>query len=253
MKSRIFLVLAAALALLGTVLRQVRGMRFSGMVALSAALFVTLYALLRFTAKRYRWAEWLRRAMLALLCIGLVIFAGLEALVIRDAHTAPEAAQGGSCVIVLGAGVNGTVPSLSLRVRLDAALDYLNEHPDMPVIVSGGQGGGEAISEAECMARYLIAHGIEESRIIREDRSTSTRENFAFSIELMVQNGIDPADAFVFVTSDYHICRAARMAGVPWAYGVAARLPHGAYYTALEVNYFLREAAALAWEIVLGG
>jgi uncharacterized SAM-binding protein YcdF (DUF218 family) len=156
-------------------------------------------------------------------------------------------------VIVLGAGVNGTVPSLSLRVRLDAALDYLNEHPDMPVIVSGGQGGGEAISEAECMARYLIAHGIEESRIIREDRSTSTRENFAFSIELMVQNGIDPADAFVFVTSDYHICRAARMAGVPWAYGVAARLPHGAYYTALEVNYFLREAAALAWEIVLGG
>ncbi len=253
MRNKWLIALAAALALLGAALRCVPGMRFSGMALLAAALFTAVYAFVSRLAHKRRWAEWCRRVMLAVLCAGILAFAVLEAAVIREAHTDPEAERGGSCVIVLGAGVNGTVPSLSLRVRLDAALDYLNAHPDMPVIVSGGQGAGEQISEAECMARYLSARGIAEDRIIREDRSTSTRENFAFSTELMRQNGIDPTDDFIFVTSDYHICRARRTAGVPWAYGVAASLPKSPYYTALQVNYFLREAAALARETVFGG
>ena len=68
-------------------------------------------------------------------------------------------------VIVLGAGVNGTEPSLSLRTRLDAPLDYLEAHPDIPVVLTGGTGyGEEEISEAACMYDYLTAHGVGAGR-----------------------------------------------------------------------------------------
>ena len=70
---------------------------------------------------------------------------------------------------------------LTLARRLDAALAYLEENPKAYVVVSGGQGAGEDISEAEAMRRYLAARGIEESRILMEDKSMSTLENFLFS------------------------------------------------------------------------
>lgn len=66
-------------------------------------------------------------------------------------------------VIVLGAGVNGTEPSLSLRTRLDAALDYLERWPEIPVVLTGGQGYGEEITEAACMYAYLTEHGVDPS------------------------------------------------------------------------------------------
>ena len=61
-----------------------------------------------------------------------------------------------------------------LKHRLDAAYDYLTEHPDVPVIVCGGQGPDESISEAQCMYEYLTKKGIAAERITQEDRSTST-------------------------------------------------------------------------------
>ena len=68
------------------------------------------------------------------------------------------------------------------------------------------------------MADWLIAHGVDESRIYREDRSTSTQENFAYSEEIMAELGLDAGDTFAFVTNDYHIFRAGRIAGTDAAY-----------------------------------
>ena len=82
-----------------------------------------------------------------------------------------------SPVVVLGCKVRGTAPSLMLQRRLDAAHAYLTEHPDVPVIVCGGQGKDEEISEAQCMAEYLEQKGIAKERIFREETSVSTREN----------------------------------------------------------------------------
>ena len=87
------------------------------------------------------------------------------------------------------------------------------------------------------MADWLIAHGVDESRIYREDRSTSTQENFAYSEEIMAELGLDAGDMFAFVTNDYHIFRAGRIAGTDAACGVAATLPRSAYYDALQLNY----------------
>ena len=102
------------------------------------------------------------------------------------------------------------------------------------------------------MARWLIAHGVDESRIYREDRSTSTQENFAYSEEIMAELGLDAGDTFAFVTNDYHIFRAGRIAGTDAACGVAATLPRSAYYDALQLNYYVREAFATGWLLLRG-
>lgn len=93
-------------------------------------------------------------------------------------------------IIVLGAQVRGRKITDSLKRRLDCALAYLTEHPDVHVIVSGGQGKGEEVTEAYAMAQYLENAGIDSGRIVQEDASVNTLENLKFSGKL-----IEDADA----------------------------------------------------------
>ena len=98
-------------------------------------------------------------------------------------------------VVVLGAQVQGDEPSLTLKKRLDKTLEFMQEHPDRTVIVSGGQGPDEAHTEASVMARYLIEHGADASRIIEEDKASNTRENLLFSAKLAEAAGLDTSRA----------------------------------------------------------
>ena len=152
-------------------------------------------------------------------------------------------------VIVLGAGVNGETPSLILWSRITAAAAYLEGHPDVPVVLSGGQGPGEAISEAACMRRELTARGVEEDRLLLEDRSTSTAENFAFSKELLEAHGIDTDTAVIaVVTSDFHCFRAhliARRAGL-----TVIDVPAEVDWLLLNANYYIREFFALGKTLI---
>ena len=153
---------------------------------------------------------------------------------------------------MLGAGVNGETPSLTLRTRIDAAAAYLEEHPDVPVVLSGGQGPGEAITEAECMRRALVRRGVDESRLYPEERSTSTQENLRYSRAILEELGVDLTQRVAIVTSDYHLCRARLMWGGDTA-AVPAHLPSALYFQCLTVNYFIREAFGLAAYFVYGG
>lgn len=83
---------------------------------------------------------------------------------------------------MLGAGLNGDKPSAVLEMRLEKARLYLQEHPQTVVIVSGGQGPTEPVSEAESMKNWLMEKGIPNSRIIMEDKSTTTAENIRYSL-----------------------------------------------------------------------
>ena len=109
-------------------------------------------------------------------------------------------------MIVLGCAVRGERVSLTLARRLDAALSYLEQNPEACVVVSGGQGAGEHISEAEAMHRYLTERGIAESRILLEDKSMSTLENFRFS-KALIDEAIGPDAKLVFVTTRFHVFR----------------------------------------------
>lgn len=140
-------------------------------------------------------------------CAILISFIVIELHILRGSKSKPQ--EDSECLIVLGAGVYGTRPSASLRSRMDAALEYLKSNPNVYAILSGGQGPGEDISEAEAMRRYLTERGIEESRLILEDKSTSTVENFAFSFKLAKEQTFSK---FTVVTNDFHMYRSRRLA-----------------------------------------
>jgi uncharacterized SAM-binding protein YcdF (DUF218 family) len=123
-------------------------------------------------------------------------------------HSKMDVPENVDYIIILGARVKGTVPSLALKYRIDHAAMYLKENPETIAIASGGKGPGEDISEAESIKRELVGHGIDESRIILEDKSTDTYENIRYSKEFIPEN----AESGLVVTNDFHIFRAKMIA-----------------------------------------
>ncbi|MEH7479556.1 YdcF family protein [Neobacillus drentensis] len=119
-----------------------------------------------------------------------------------------ETPKNADYLIVLGARVKGTVPSLAFASRINAAADYLKKNQDTLVIASGGKGSGEEISEAESIKRELKKQGISENRIILEDQSTDTYENINFSKKLIPEG----AKLGLVVTNNFHLYRAVSIA-----------------------------------------
>lgn len=127
-------------------------------------------------------------------------------------------------VVILGAQVRGETPSNTLYRRLQAGLAYIKKHPDTKIILSGGKGPGEKISEAEAMKNYLVNNGVDEGRIIEEDKSLNTLQNLENTKKIIDDinrtNGTDNNN-IVLVTSNFHMFRAkflAERAGLK-AYG----------------------------------
>ncbi len=114
-------------------------------------------------------------------------------------------------VIVLGAGLRGENLSLILKNRLDKAVEYYNENPEAVIVVSGGQGPDEDIPEAWAMERYLYEQGVPLSKIVKEDKSTSTEENFRFSKAILDEN-FQGDYSIGFITDDFHVYRAGKTA-----------------------------------------
>lgn len=220
------------------------GMKFTGYFLLGTLAIWYCGMYLHRWGKRSRRGQACYRVFLAGLGLGIVCLAGIEAAVVFRGE-ADNSAIPVDAVIVLGAGVNGETPSAALWSRIRAAEDYLEIHPDVPVVLSGGQGAGEAISEAEAMRRALWKEdGAENARLLLEERSTNTAENFRFSKALLEERGLDTGRATIaVVTNDFHCFRAhmiARRQGLK-TIDVPAKLP----WWWLTANYYLREAFAV--------
>ncbi|MBE7047978.1 MAG: YdcF family protein [Ruminococcaceae bacterium] len=114
-------------------------------------------------------------------------------------------------IIVLGAGIHEEQVSRVLAYRLDTALQYHKMNPHALLVLSGGQGPGETISEAAAMERYLLARGADPAKIIREERATSTYENFLNSKELLDATLKTPYK-IAYITNQFHMYRAGRIA-----------------------------------------
>lgn len=130
---------AAALLALGFVFYfAVYGFRFAGVLLFLAAGVVLAFGVVDALRGRFpRFSRWATRLGLILVCLGLVVGAGTAGWVVSVGHGAddPEA----QWVVVLGAGVNGTVPSQALRERLEAARDYLARYPEAVAVLSGAR------------------------------------------------------------------------------------------------------------------
>ena len=112
-------------------------------------------------------------------------------------------------IIVHGCGIFGDRMTPLLKGRVDKALT-LYQKSGKPLVLSGGMGAGETVTEAQAMHDYLLAQGVPESDMILEDQSTTTRENL-----LNVQKMLDTDSVkhrYVCVTSDYHVFRTSMLA-----------------------------------------
>lgn len=161
-------------------------------------------------------------------------------------YFARKAPSDNATVVVLGCQVRGNTPSLMLSKRIDAAYDYLVLHPDAKCVVSGGQGTGENISEAECMRNALVTMGIDENRIYMEDRSVNTKENIAFSAEVIQKYGLN--ENMAIVTDGFHEMRAAIIAS-RLGYSCGAVSAHTPTY--ISANFTTREMIAVTASLLL--
>jgi Uncharacterized conserved protein len=230
------------------VLRR-RILNIGNAVGIVLCICVILYALFLPMVHRLIHVFWQKRIGKVILSIfasgiivGVVLVIVMTILMVKAAGTAPVP---NATVIVLGCKVYGERPSIPLEERLKAALKYLNANPDSACIVSGGQGVDETISEADCMYLYLVNNGIAPNRIYKEDQSTTTRENFAFSYEIIREQGLK--EQIAIATNNYHEYRAGKVAD-------SLGLEHGAVSgdTALWLlpTYYARELLAILYEWV---
>ena len=151
-------------------------------------------------------------------------------------------------IVVLGCQLWGEDPSPMLQKRLDKAYDLLVKYPDVPVVVTGGQGDDEVISEGEGMKRYLMRRGISEDRIIVEDKSTSTYENIKNAFEITDAMGL--SRDITIATSEYHLYRASLIAKSQGA-GEVTSIPSFTDFN-LVPAYWVREWLGISHFFVFG-
>ena len=134
--------------------------------------------------------------------------------------------------------------------KVQSDLNCIADKPDIPIVVSGGQGSGENITEAQCMRDWLVERGVDEGRIWMEERATSTKENIDFSRAVLQEHGIDTTGNIAVVSADYHVYRASLYWGLPWMVPVPATMD-GRWWP-ITVNYFIREAFGVVYLRVFG-
>lgn len=186
----------------------------------------------------------LRRILQCLAGAGVLLFLVVEGLILSQFHASPQA--GADVCLILGAQIKESGPSDVLQRRLDRAIEYLGESPDTLVVVSGGQGSNEPVSEAEGMRDYLVSRGIAQERIRMENESTNTVENLVFSGRLFDKSG----NSVVIVTNNFHVFRAVSIAqkqGYGNVQGMAASTHRGNL-----LNNLLREFLGVLKDSLLG-
>ena len=228
----------------------VPGYSFSALVCICLIALILFYTIMPMVGWKFPgFAKVTTRVFTMLLVIGLLVVGATEAVIIHASFGDPK--EQVEYMVVLGAKVNANGPSVSLWDRICGAYEYLEEHPDVIAVLSGGQGTDEPITEAECMYRELVSLGIDPKRLLREEEATSTWENFKFSLDLIEEKtGVRPEKLGV-LSSEYHLFRAslfAKACGVEFV-GIPAKTSRPSQ----AINHFMREVAGVWHYILLGG
>lgn len=174
-------------------------------------------------------------------CILVLIVSNL--LIVSELNSTVDDLGNIDYAVVLGAGLEGDKVSNRLKKRLDLAFEEVKD-TGIPIIVSGGQGEDELISEAEAMFLYLTEKGMDSAKIIKEEESTSTKENITFSDEIIDKENV----RVVIFTSDYHMYRA-KMLGKREGWKVGGFSAKNSFSE--RIRFLLRENIALIKDIIV--
>lgn len=181
----------------------------------------------------------LNKIFIVIISIFILSFVIIESLIIYNARKNDKNKKI-DYILVLGARLYGSTPSPSLKERLDKVLEFEKFHEDIKVVVCGGQGEDEDITEAKAMKLYLVGNGIDEDRIILEEKSTTTYDNIKFAREIIQKNDSRENINILLVTSNYHIFRskflAKRLGFIP--FGLPAKTPKTVFIQSYIREYF---------------
>ena len=239
-------VAASYLVINGITMARREGARPATLLSLVAGLGIFIVIGLVFAADRAGSVKLSLFTSITVLLSGYMSFLFVSYVIYAFIYGRLATSRGADFVIVLGSGLKdgGRVPPL-LAGRLErgrAVYEKLVSRgaADPVLIVSGGRGSDERVSEAEAMAGYLIERGFPAGRVVREDRSRSTEENIAFSKAIMDRSR--PGSRCIIVTSNYHAFRAAIIARRAGVNGQVTGAPTAGYYWP---SAMLREFAAV--------
>lgn len=157
-----------------------------------------------YKGKRWMKSKWVK-ALIALILIGVLAFGALLGAVLHGSYDHVEGEP--KIMVILGCQVKPWGPSILLQDRINKAVDYLQEHPDVIVVASGGQGADEHISEAQAIYEGLVEQGIDANRILQENQSYNTIQNLRNSMELLEKSGYDMGDDMIVVSNGFHLTR----------------------------------------------
>lgn len=147
-----------------------------------------------------------------------------------------------NAILVLGSGIEKGQPSATLKARLDAALPIALKNPHAIIVMTGGLGFNETVSEAKVMKTYMLQqHRLNPERIYLEDRSTSTELNIIYSKAILAKQNMGLNQPIAIATSDFHLPRAAAIAkhqGYTHIYTVSAPTPVYIRYNSWLREYF---------------
>ena len=184
------------------------------------------------------------RIYLAAAGIAVALMLTVSGFMLAVIFTAPEVPSDRTAV-VLGCQVYDSGPSVMLKNRLDTAYEYLSASPDVVCIVSGGKGESEPVTEASAMKEYLVSRGIDESRILCEDKSATTEQNLEYSAKLIEEKGLSKST--VIISDGFHLARAKLIAD---KLGLDSRLLACDTPLHLLLPYWLREIAGVCYYAV---
>lgn len=196
--------------------------------------------------RRPRWIK----ALLALVLVGVLCFGGLFGAVMYGSYDHINGNP--QIMVILGCQVKPWGPSILLQDRLDKALDYLEDHPDMTVVVSGGQGPDEHVTEARAMADYLMEQGVEEERILLEEASHNTVQNLRYTARLLEEEGYDMEQDIVVVSNGFHLTRVRMLFDRVWGGDEnLSTLAAPSSHIPSRIKMYIREPLALVKSFVL--
>ena len=152
-----------------------------------------------------------------------------------------DGAAPADAIVVMGAAQYNGRPSPVFKARLDQAAALFRRRLAPRLVVAGGVGSGETLSEAEVGRRYLLVPGMDTAAVVAIGTGRSTEPSLRAVAAWILARG---ARRVILVSDGFHmlrLCLTARRLGLQ-PFGSPARLSPIASNRRLEIGYLLAES-----------
>lgn len=143
-----------------------------------------------------------RRFILGVVTLIAVLWLGSVAAVLTWALQ--DDARKADAIVVMGAAQYQGKPSPVLRARLDHALALWQRGLAPRLLLTGGIGEGDTVSEAAVSRNYVMNHGVPDTAILLENEGRTSSQSLRTAVDLLHARGLTTA---VVVSDPFHMLR----------------------------------------------